>query len=49
VTLMRHVRLADRHLPVAGGLLDQSASFVEAMEWIELERARWKAEVSLHR
>jgi len=47
VQLMRYVRLAERHLPVDGGLLDQASSFVEAMDWIEIERGRWKSELGI--
>ena len=41
---MRFVRLAEHHLPIAGGMLDQTQSFCEALDWTTNERRRWKAE-----
>lgn len=45
--LMKFVRLAERHLPIAGGMLDQTQSFCEALDWITIERRRWKAELGI--
>lgn len=44
---MRTVRLAEKHLPVAGGQLDQTHSFLEALDWVNNERARWKAQLGI--
>ncbi|MDP9175612.1 MAG: hypothetical protein M3O30_17350 [Planctomycetota bacterium] len=43
---MKYIRLAEHHLPVAGGLLDQAKSFCDAMDWVNNEKRRWKAETS---
>jgi len=45
--LMRYVRLAEHHLPIAGGMLDQTQSFCEALDWITMERRKWKAEFGI--
>ena len=44
---MRFTRLAEHHLPIAGGMLDQTQSFCEALDWITIERRRWKAEYGI--
>jgi hypothetical protein len=41
---MKMVRLAEKHLPVDGGQLDQTQSFTDAQDWINTELKRWKAE-----
>ncbi len=42
---LRYARLAERHLPIAGGMLDQTQSFCEALDWATNERRRWKNEM----
>jgi hypothetical protein len=41
---MKFIRAAETHLPLTGGLLDQTESFVDALDWITLERRHWEAE-----
>lgn len=42
--LSKYVKAAEKHLPLAGGLLDQTQSFVDAMDWINAEHRRWEKE-----
>ena len=41
---MRFVRLSEHHLPLSGGLLDQTQSFISALDWTTNEKNRWAAE-----
>jgi hypothetical protein len=42
--LMRTVRLTEIMPPVAGGQLDQTKCYLDALDWITTEQRRWKAE-----
>jgi hypothetical protein len=40
----KYVKIAEKHLPLAGGILDQTQSFLDAYEWITAEGKKWEAE-----
>lgn len=46
IELMQFVRMAEHHLPLAGGMLDQTKSFTDALDYVNLEQRKWEAEGS---
>jgi hypothetical protein len=43
--LIELVRMSDVALPVAGGIMDQTQSFVQGMRVVRAARAKWEATI----
>jgi len=42
IGIMRLLDMADRHLPLSGGMLEQTQSFIDLLDWWENEKKRWE-------
>jgi hypothetical protein len=38
----KYVSAAEHHLPLSGGMLDQTQSFVDCLDWLTNEKNKWE-------